>query len=190
MKRIVSVVLSLFSLSLSIFPANAQDGTAEPVSREWQSRKWEGVMEANLNGNFSTSSRYYVAEYTIGMKYCLAERWSLGFECVGVAPFAFQDRQQTFSSVIDLGLSGTFRIISEDRDRMDLNIGIGSSVLAYSNKEYNLYCDLALHYSFLYDRTARVNPYFALGISYRHPYRTDLYNDKVMLSAGVGFWFR
>ena len=134
MKRIVSVVLSLFSLSLSIFPANAQDGTAEPVSWEWQSRKWEGVMEANLNGNFSTSSRYYVAEYTIGMKYCLAERWSLGFECVGVAPFAFQDRQQTFSSVIDLGLSGAFRIISEDRDRMDLNIGIGSSVLAYSKQ--------------------------------------------------------
>lgn len=178
-----SIILSGLILFPAMLAAQEKDGGVA-------FKRWENTLEAGLNTNFSESAPYGVAEFSIGLKYWFNDRWGFGLDATGVAPYGFLDRSKSFSSVIDLGLAGAFRIISKPRSRLDLNVGVGSAVLAYSKSDYNLYCDCALRLGFLHDRAARVNPYVSLGVSYRHPYRTDLFNDKVMMSVGIGMWLK
>ena len=142
-----SILLSGLILFPAMLAAQEKDGGVA-------FKRWENTLEAGLNTNFSESATYAVAEFSIGLKYWFNDRWGLGFDATGVAPYGFLDRSKSFSSVIDLGLAGAFRIISKPRSRLDLNVGVGSAVLAYSKSDYNLYCDCALRLGFLHDKTS------------------------------------
>lgn len=176
------VLLSILCVFLSSFSLMAQDAAVEDAGF----KKWENILEASLNSNYSN---YTLSEYSIGLKYWFNEKAGLGVDFSGLGQLAFKDRPRSFSPVLDLGLAGAFRIIDKERSRLELNVGVGSCILA-SKSEYSLYCDCALRYGFLYDKSARVNPYVSLGVSYRHPYETDLFKDKAMMSIGIGMWLK
>lgn len=63
---------SILLSGLILFPAML---AAQETDGGVAFKRWENTLEAGLNTNFSESSPYAVADFSIGLKYWFNDRW-------------------------------------------------------------------------------------------------------------------